>query len=86
MDLAPSLFLLQGNSAAEAPRHNHKRDNAARFLHATKTPAKGRGGDRVAVMPANGRSVFAIQPDQLALNPDPVRRQDADLVGGVGRL
>src|SRR5882757_724906 len=32
------------------------------------------------------RSVFAIEPDQLALDPHPVRRQDAYFVGGVGRL
>src|SRR5262249_23114553 len=32
------------------------------------------------------RSVFAIEPDQLALNLDPIRRQDTHLVGGVGRF
>src|ERR1700720_4147621 len=31
-------------------------------------------------------SVLPVQPDQLALNLDPVRWQDADLVGGVGWL
>src|SRR5258708_29191717 len=28
--------------------------------------------------------VLPIKPDQLALNLHPVRRQDADLIGGVG--
>src|SRR5689334_8653226 len=32
------------------------------------------------------RSILAVQADQLALNLDPVRRQDANLVGRVGRL
>src|SRR4051812_32587354 len=31
-------------------------------------------------------SILPIQPDQLALNPHPVRRQDADFIGGVGGL
>ena len=35
---------------------------------------------------SDSRSVFAVEPDQLALDPDPVRRQDADLIGGIGGL
>src|SRR5438876_5061409 len=31
-------------------------------------------------------SVLPIKPDQLALDLDPVGRQDADFIGGVGRL
>jgi hypothetical protein len=32
------------------------------------------------------RSVLPVKPDQLALNLHPVRRQDADFVGRIGRL
>src|ERR1700753_3187606 len=32
------------------------------------------------------QSIAAVKSDQLALNLDPVRRQDANLIGGVGRL
>src|SRR5258705_11642417 len=32
------------------------------------------------------RSILPVKPDQFALNLDPVRRQDADFIGGVGRL
>src|SRR6266478_8948251 len=31
-------------------------------------------------------SVLPIKPDQLALDLDPVGRQDADFIGGIGRL
>src|SRR3982074_2998762 len=32
----------------------------------------------------HARSILPVKPDQLALNLDPVRRQDADFIGGVG--
>src|SRR4051812_16965280 len=51
--------------------------------------APGGGAGRRPVKTGAGRSaksVFAVQPDQLALNPDPVRRQDADFIGGIGGL
>src|SRR5207248_10487283 len=32
------------------------------------------------------KSILPVQPNQLALNPDPVRRQDADFVGRVSGL
>src|SRR5216684_8540022 len=35
---------------------------------------------------ARVKSVLPVKPDQLALNLDPVRRQDADFIGSVGRL
>src|SRR6266851_2029420 len=34
----------------------------------------------------HARSILPVKPDQLALNLDPVRRQDADFIGGVGGL
>src|SRR6185436_20902990 len=52
---------------------------------ATKNPGRG---PRLAWSrgPQKTRSIFPVQRDQLALNPDPVRRQNADFVGGVCRL
>jgi hypothetical protein len=84
--MAQSLFLLLGNSATGALRLNHKRANAAWFRALNKKPRPKAGADVVAVVSAPDGSVLPVQADQFALNPDPVRRQDADFVGGVGGL
>src|SRR5258708_39152400 len=52
------------------------------LAHNVDLRRRHRGAPAVAAL----NSILAVKPDQLALNPDPVRRQDADFVGGVGGL
>src|SRR5882757_9621863 len=52
---------------------------------ARQKPVSALGSGPRAVF-RRARSILPVKPDQFALNLDPVRRQDADFIGGVGRL
>src|SRR2546422_3968339 len=83
-EILPGSGHLWGQAAAR-PRLVIKR----RLELKKKAPAKAPGRSALSMAGrwmAGARLVLPVQPDQLALNPDPVRRQDADLVGGVGGL
>jgi len=72
------------SAVGEAGWRDMTAEVSRRIMHDTPLSDASIGACEGFLGPA--RSVLPVKPDQLALNLHPVRRQDADFIGRIGRL